>query len=229
MSFLEALLGDTKLIFKQLGSHADNLINKKKPKEFDPESPTAVLLHGYFIGKGSLVDMRDFLGNEGFNVKRESYPYWKHPKEVEDLLIPKLETIAELVGDKISLVGHSQGGLIACGIGQRCPGLINRVISLGMPYQGTHLATFNFFIPGAKEMMIGSEYILEINAREFPKEVEFYSIYSNYDEAVIPQRNAIIPYSQPNIHNIEIGNGVIGHLGLIGNEVMPLVVELLGK
>ncbi|HLC81431.1 MAG TPA: hypothetical protein VJH68_02130, partial [Candidatus Nanoarchaeia archaeon] len=122
------------------------------------------------------------------------------------------------------------------------PGYLERVITLGTPFSGTLAAWLNFPVPSARQMLPGSSYLQELMRME-PPEVPVISIYSRYDEIVIPPGSAKLngqleigqPENSPRarssveglVHNVCLEN--VGHGGLITRECYPLIEEWLNK
>ncbi len=225
MALLDVVLEEGLTCAHLLKKNAHHILLGSEEIEFDKTLPTVSLLHGYFIGKKSMRGLDDYLTSQGYNALRASYPYWQNLKKIEEILIPQARGLCDKAGRKISLVGHSQGGLVARGIAQKCPELVDKVISLGSPHQGTWIATLNCIVPSARQMMPNSSYLRELNSIPLPPEVEFYCIYTPYDEMVYPAGNAMMPHFQLNVDNIKIKD--VGHIGLIGKKVQPLISDLL--
>ncbi len=111
---------------------------------------------------------------------------------------------------KLSIVGHSKGGLI----GQyyiKFLGGIKRVktfIMLGTPHQGNpwamlaSLTPLGFFSKGLRQMSPVSDFIKNLRGTAFPKHIKVFSIYSR-DDTVCPFPVAVLEDAE-NIKNIEV-------------------------
>jgi pimeloyl-ACP methyl ester carboxylesterase len=58
------------------------------------------------------------------------------PRELVEVLASTVDRVYASSGRKVTLIGHSLGGLLARGVALRRPGAVARVITLGSPVQG---------------------------------------------------------------------------------------------
>lgn len=215
-----------------LASNVLNPFRREKSLPWDKSLPTIMLLHGYMIGAPSLRGLTNHLDGAGFNTWCENHHYKRHLDTIESEVGWRLDSICQNVGDRIKIVGHSQGGLVACALAQKHPDKVSTMVALGAPFGGTYVAYLNYFVPGARDMLPGSAYLKEIQEGEFPEEVQFVSIHSPYDEALLmkdsgklPEReNARMP-KRKNVRNIRADD--VGHGGLIGKNNYFLIETLL--
>ena len=63
---------------------------------------------------------------------------------------------SELAGERLSLVGHSQGGLIAAVYASRWPGDVGHVVTIGAPLQGSMLCYLPALFPASWDMRPGN-------------------------------------------------------------------------
>ncbi len=126
---------------------------------------------------------------------------------------------------KVSIVGHSEGGLVGCEKAQNNPHLVNKVIAVGTPVYGSPLAHFLPWVPSCRQMRVGSQYLQELWDRGFPEEVEFHFVFSRYDQIVSPPPTHFTQRRRANVHVHFVDN--VGHLGLIGPKCYGLISDLL--
>ena len=111
---------------------------------------------------------------------------------------------------KISVVGHSKGGLIGSYYIKFMNGSrrVQKFITLGTPYNGTpwallsHVPPVGFICKSLTQMKSGSEFLHKLNNTPYAKSVKAYSIYSKDDNACpIP---ASVVEEAHNVNNIEV-------------------------
>ncbi len=147
----------------------------------------------------------------------------------------RIESLAEVVRDKIealyrryqfkgrmSVIGHSKGGLIARYYVQCLGGnkRVRNVITLGTPHNGTIWATLGMLTPlgwctaSLRQMTPFSSLIRTLKDTPFPRDVSLLSIYSHSDR-FIPYPSAVIEGAerQENIRNICVDG--VGHLEFV--------------
>ncbi|MBI2668741.1 hypothetical protein HYX14_02780 [Candidatus Woesearchaeota archaeon] len=226
---LHNLLWDELLaVSEQVSNHLEML--QQPPPLHSPSPapatslPLVVLLHGYLVGSPSLRGMSRYLAKNGFTAIREKYPFWQDLEKSEEQLRERMEEHCQRVGRKVDIIGHSQGGLLGFGVARRHPDLVERVVALGAPFRGTYTAYLHYPVPSARQMVPGSSYLQELAERDFPEEVQFYSVYSPLDPVVFPPWNAKLPEAK-NVHTIPVRN--VSHGGLTRKRCYGLLVELL--
>lgn len=131
---------------------------------------------------------------------------------------------------QVSLVGHSQGGLVARDYVKTRGGSakVDKVISLGAPHYGTAIANVASFIGlgncigiiGCQQMAIGSSYLANLNAGDDSiGSVRYTNIASKLDEVVNPYSTSFLNSADGNIQNVAVQSKcwvrIVGHVGLI--------------
>lgn len=98
-------------------------------------------------GHGVLL-LPGFLGDDGYNASLRRYldqlgyqtSGWDQGRNLgprDDLLVrvvERIQSLAEETGGKVSLIGHSLGGIYARELAKEVPELVRQVISLGSPF-----------------------------------------------------------------------------------------------
>ena len=93
-----------------------------------------VLVPGFLAGDYTLVAMAAFLRQQGFRTYRSGINVNVGcTREAADRLERRLESIVLRRGRKVSVVGHSLGGMLARGLAARRPDLIDGIVSMGSP------------------------------------------------------------------------------------------------
>jgi triacylglycerol lipase len=224
MGMLNLFKNETGAVVDTIQDHMEYMFTGKKSKFWDTGKHTVMLLHGYLQGDASWKRAEKFLHENGFNTDAEAYPFWQDLTQIEKTIENRATKIAERVQAKISIVGHSLGGLVARTVAQHQPKLFERVISLGAPHHGTYMAMFGMFTKSAQQMLPGTEYLNRLNSYRLPENVRFYSLYSEHDLLVIPRNSANLAGA------INMVVKDVGHVGLIGPSTKKLILDiLLGK
>lgn len=126
-----------------------------------------------------------------------------------------VEALAERSGyDRIHVVGHSLGGLIARYYVQRLGGAerVQTLVTLGTPHQGTVLARAGRLLPLVRQLSPESDVIRELAAPVEACDTRFVAFYSDVDHMVVPSRNGRIDHPDLTADNVIVRG--IGHLSL---------------
>ena len=93
-----------------------------------------LLVPGFMAGDPTLRAMSTFLRHQGFRTYRSQILVNAGcTREAGDRLEARVETIAARRDRKVTIVGHSLGGMLARGLAARRPDLIEGIVSLGSP------------------------------------------------------------------------------------------------
>ncbi|MFC5992739.1 esterase/lipase family protein [Pseudonocardia hispaniensis] len=115
--------------------------------------------------------------------------------------------------EKVHIVGHSLGGMIARYYVQLMGGSANvdTLVTLGSPHGGT-LAAYAMPTPLARQLRPGSDVLTEL-ARPAPGcTTRFLVVWSRMDQMILPQRNARLLHSDLHVEELELRD--VGHLSL---------------
>lgn len=98
-----------------------------------PHHPV-LLVPGFMAGDTSLLAMATFLRHRGFRTYRAQIQVnVSCTREASERLERRLESIAVRRDRKVTIVGHSLGGMLARGLAARRPDLVEGIVSLGSP------------------------------------------------------------------------------------------------
>ncbi len=209
---LTALLGDP--VFRGRGvSHGDGR--------------QVLLVPGFLSGDWSLRLLHDWLRRIGYSSHLSGIQL--NVRASEHMLAGlrhRLAAIRQQDGSRVTLVGHSRGGLLAKVLSQRTPQAIEQVITLGAPLADwTDIALATRAAVGvvrtANEIGFGSRLHTEgrfAHDLRLPPVVPTTSIYTRSDD-VVNFRSCL----RPDIPSISVWGG---HNGLVIN---PEVYRLLGR
>ncbi|MDP3734046.1 MAG: alpha/beta fold hydrolase [Nanoarchaeota archaeon] len=214
MTILETILEEVSFI----GSRAPLLFQRNRPSSSNGHP--VMLYHGYFVNNFYMKETVDYLEQEGFSADAQNYPFWKDLRTVAAQQAEKIDAVCQKKGEKVSLIGHSLGGLVAVSCAQDHPDLIDTVIALGTPFKGTYSAYTQYPVTSCWQMLPQSSYLQEMQEKGFPSEVSFYAIASRYEHIILPWHHALIP-EKGNCYNIIVGDK--GHASLISAK------ELIGR
>ena len=137
-----------------------------------------------------------------------------------------VERLCEETGaDKVHIVGHSLGGVIARYYVQRMGGSarVDTLVTLGSPHSGTLGA---YLIPTAlgRQLRPGSPPLTELELPAPGCNTRFLVVWSRMDQMVVPQRNARLQHPDLDVDQLELRD--VGHLALpIDGRVVRWVVE----
>ena len=159
-------------------------------------------------------------------------------QESSEYVVYALRVIHELTGRRVTVVGHSQGGLEPRWALEWWPDLrpkVNEVITLATPHHGTYIA--NLYCaspcpPADWQMEVGSNFLSALNrGDETPGRIDYTSIFSLTDELVQPQipasTSAIEGASNVLVQNVCPGRPV-NHVGMLRDPVVyALVLDAL--
>jgi pimeloyl-ACP methyl ester carboxylesterase len=99
-----------------------------------PAHDPVLLVPGFMAGDTTLKAMSVFLRHQGFRTYRaQIHVNAGCTRQAADKLERRVEAIATRRDRKVSIVGHSLGGMLARGLAARRPDLIEGIISLGSP------------------------------------------------------------------------------------------------
>lgn len=105
-------------------------VGHHRPSTAEP----VLLIPGFMAGDYTLAPMATMLRNAGYRTYRSHIRMnMGCTREAADRLERRIEAIAERRGRKVSIVGHSLGGMLARGLAARRPDLINGIVSMGSP------------------------------------------------------------------------------------------------
>jgi pimeloyl-ACP methyl ester carboxylesterase len=179
--------------------------------------PPVVLLHGFIDNRSVFVLLRRNLAqHSGQRVVSLNYsPLTCDIRAAAELLGRHVEEICERTGsDRVDIVGHSLGGLIARYYAQCLGGdlRVRVLVTLGTPHSGTSAAPLANAHPIVRQMRPGSGVIEEL-ARPAPGcRTRFVSFWSDLDSVMVPLETACLEHPDLDAQNVRVTG--IGHLAL---------------
>ena len=175
-----------------------------------------LLVHGMIDNRSIFALLRRGLRRRGFGrVASVNYSPLTSDVRVAALwLAEEVEAlVAETGYERVHVIGHSLGGLIARYYVTRLGGhgRVHTLVTLGTPHSGTFNA---YALPSnlCRQLRPGSALMLELGAAVPGCKTRFVAYWSDLDELVFPQRNAKLNHPDLRVNNIEIH--ATGHMSL---------------
>ncbi len=192
--------GTYSLLKDQLGSVRDVYLgaDSVQPRgDMGEHRELVLLIHGFFQTRNIWEVMEDRLRFDGygvmsFNLGGLLWRFNTHPVDrTAAMIAEKIEVLRKRHGfDRLHIIGHSKGGLIARRYVQHYGGdkRVKSVITLGTPHHGTPTAALGVALMGfgavrssARDLLPRSGVIKRLSEDVFPGHIPLTSIYSRGD------------------------------------------------
>lgn len=189
-----------------------------------------LLIHGLLDNRSIFTVLRRRLRGRGF----ERVTTINHSPFIGDIpaaaaqLADEVENLVSETGyERIHVIGHSLGGLIARYYVTRLGGdeRVHTLVTLGTPHQGTYAAYLSPF-PMARQMRPGSALLAELDRPVRSCRTRFIAYWSDLDEAVVPQSHGALVHPDLAARNMALHG--VGHLSLpiVGSVVRDIASAL---
>ena len=199
-----------------------HLLLKRAPRG---DGHPVITLPGYRSDDSAMLALRRYLGRWGY----APYPWGLGANlgigyqriDYETRMLAKLEAVVDKHGEPASLVGWSQGGVIAREVTKQRPDLVRQVIVLGSPLADAPEATTLFRVfrrTSAEEITNELMSMMREVASPLP-DVRCICIYSNSDGIV--SADIAQDLVSPNVENIRVTSS---HLGMVVNPMVLFVI-----
>ncbi|MEF8848004.1 MAG: hypothetical protein V5A68_02605 [Candidatus Thermoplasmatota archaeon] len=196
--------------------------------EHDP----VLLIHGYLDCYWTpwWNKLSTYLVKEGYNRENihiidlgdNPFKNVDSPEIYAEILKKEIVNISNSGDTKVDIIAHSMGGLTARWAIEKlnCSCMVDDLVTLGTPHQGSYVAYFVFNTPGGKDMIPVSEFLLDLNDGDLSAGVEYTAVWGRLDEFVIPHRYARI--SGEELNSVEKARnlcvGFYEHVQLVANK-----------
>jgi triacylglycerol lipase len=175
-----------------------------------------VLVHGVADNRSIFTLLKRGLRRRGFGrvVSLNYSPMTDDVREVATRLAALAEQICADTGyERIHVIGHSMGGLVARYYVQRMGGdeRVHTVVTLGTPHSGT-LPARMFPHPVARQLRPHSTVVTELAEPAPGCATRFVAFWSDLDQVIIPKRSACIDHPDLQARNVFVRG--VGHLSL---------------
>ncbi|MCW5251572.1 esterase/lipase family protein [Streptomyces sp. SHP 1-2] len=236
LTFLKATALETAILAGHLLLYPSGIVQERRPDPWPPGTPASgpgpapppspltlparppvVLLHGFIDNRSVFLLLRRSLARHGGQpvVSLNHSPLAGDIRAAAELLAGYVEEICGRTGtERVDLVGHSLGGLIARYYVQRLGGdlRVRTCVTLGTPHTGTRVAPLANAHPIVRQMRPGSA-VLEELARPAPGcRTRFVSFWSDLDRVMDPLEAARLDHPDLTVENVRVSG--IGHLAL---------------
>ncbi|MEV4948174.1 alpha/beta fold hydrolase [Streptomyces sp. NPDC053755] len=176
-----------------------------------------VLLHGFVDNRSVFVLLRRCLTRHGRDcLDSLNYsPLTCDLRTAAVLLGRRVEELCARTGhERVDLVGHSLGGLIARYYVQRLGGdaRVRTLVMLGTPHAGTTAMPWAGAHPLVRQMRPGSDVLRELAGPAPSCRTRFVSFWSDLDQVMVPVETARLDHPDLLVHNVRVSG--IGHLAL---------------
>lgn len=155
--------------------------------------PPLLLVHGYACSRGAWWWLRRRLEAAGWVVATINLePIYANIDDYVEPLARRIDEVLAATGaERLILVGHSMGGLVARAFLRRHGSArVARLVTLGTPHAGSELARIGLGRNG-RQMEPGNPWLRDL-AQPVPA-VDTVAIYSRHDNYVMPQANLELP------------------------------------
>jgi triacylglycerol lipase len=189
-----------------------------------------LLVHGIMDNRSVFTVFRRHLRRRGFGaVHTMNYSLFTGDvRTAAHELRRHVRRLREQTGaERVHLVGHSLGGVIARYYVQRMGGSahVDALVTLGSPHGGT-LSAHLLPTALARQLRPGSALMAELAAPAPGCRTRFLVVWSRMDQLVVPQRNARLDHPDLDVEELELRD--VGHLALpIDSRTMRWVVAQL--
>lgn len=187
------------------------LWSPRQQPQFNKETPV-LLLHGLFINRASWFWFKWALRRRGFrNLVTINLSSYHNEEALTELVAKKVDELRHHLNvDRVHLVGHSMGGIIARNYLQLRGGedKVDRCVCLGTPHAGSKLTPFTLTTL-SKVLVPNSAFLNRLAAAPPPQKAKMFNIYSSKDNMVVPSSSAHLDW----LENIVLDR--IGHTGML--------------
>lgn len=175
-----------------------------------------ILIHGVVDNRSIFTLLRRGLLKRGFGrvVSLNYSPLTDDIRQIAAKLSDLIEAVVKETGyERVHVIGHSMGGLVARYYAQVMNGdrRVHTVVTLGSPHSGSQPARLVPH-PISRQMRPGSDLTQELDAPAPACRTRFVAMWSDLDQMIMPKRNARIVHPDLNARNVFFRG--VGHMSL---------------
>jgi pimeloyl-ACP methyl ester carboxylesterase len=191
-----------------------------------------LLIHGMIDNRAIFTVLTRKLRAHGFErvITLNYSPVTNDIRAAAEGLSAQVEELVAKTGyERIHIVGHSLGGLIARYYVQRLGGdeRVHTLVTLGTPHHGS-LAAHLVPVQLGRQLRPSSGLFAELDLPAPGCRTRFVAFWSDIDQLVVPHGNSQLRHPDLTIDN-ELAHGV-GHLSMpINARIMQRVAQVLGE
>ncbi len=189
-----------------------------------------LLVHGIIDNRSVFTLLRRGLTRRGFgNVSTMNYSILTGDIRVAAArLAEEVEALVEETGyERIHIVGHSMGGLVARYYVTRLGGdaRVHTLVTLGSPHAGTYTA-YGWNSALTRQLRPGSPLLRELEQPVVACRTRFIAYWSDLDQVMVPQHTAALDHPDLDVTNVPLHG--VGHTSLpIMRSVVRGISEVL--
>jgi len=189
------------------------------------DASPVLLLHGLFHNRACWLWLKLQLRRRGHTaVYTINLPPWKDIEALTERVAKKVDEIRLAQGvDRVHLIGHSMGGMIARNYLQLRGGApkVASCTLLAAPNGGSKLAPFAIS-PLARVLIPGSEFLHRLAQAPLPEGVPLRALYSRHDNMVLPFMHGRLEGAE------ELELAGMGHMAILyhPDAINPLLDDL---
>ena len=192
-----------------------------------------LLVHGIIDNQAIFTVLKRRLRRKGFGtVVTVNYsPTTNDIRQAARILAAEVEALVALTGyERVHVIGHSLGGLIARYYVQRYGGdeRVHTLVTLGTPHAGSlhaHLLPVNV----GRQLCPGSDLMTELELPAPRCRTRFVAYWSDFDQIIVPHESARIEHPDLSVRNVlvhDTGHLSIPRVGRVGHEISRLLSQL---
>jgi triacylglycerol lipase len=191
-----------------------------------------LLVHGLVDNRSVFTWLRRALRRRGFGqIATMNYHVFTHDvRAAARRLGATVEALCEETGyERIHVIGHSMGGVIARYYVQRMGGdaRVHTLVTLGSPHAGTRAA---HLLPGGvcRQLTPSSDIVAELALPAPDCRTRFVAFWSDLDALMSPKRTARIDHPDLTVRNVFVPR--VGHMSLpIDGRVTHAIASTLAQ
>ena len=175
-----------------------------------------LLMHGLVDNRSIFTLLRRGLRRRGFGrVLSLNYsPLTRDVRTAAEGLAARVELLCAETGfERIHVIGHSMGGMIARYYVQRLGGdaRVHTLVTLGSPHGGTLAA---HLVPSrlARQLRPDSDVVAELTGAAVGCRTRFLAVWSDLDQMIVPRRAARLEHPDLMARNVLVRG--VGHMSL---------------
>jgi triacylglycerol lipase len=178
-----------------------------------------LLVHGYIHNRSAFLAMSRQLKRAGFRYV-DGFNYNALTEGIPDAAVrlgAEVERVLAATGaDRVMIVGHSMGGMVARYYVQELGGedTVDTVVTLGSPHRGTY-ASYVGLGKATAQLRPGSSMLRRLESSARPGPVRWIAYWSDLDVFVTPIGNAKLEHTALQAHNVRVRD--TGHLSLLAS------------
>ncbi len=175
-----------------------------------------ILVHGIVDNRSIFTLLRRALRRRGFGqvIALNYSPLTADLRQVSRRLGALVEAVCDETGyERVHVVGHSMGGLVARYYVQRLGGdvRVHTLVTLGTPHRGT-LPAYAVPHPLVRQLRPHSDLVAELDEPAVGCRTRMVAVWSDLDQVVMPKRHARIEH--PDLHARNVFVAGVGHISL---------------